>query len=242
MGVSRPSTTATLTAVVCATLLFGAGAPSGGATQPGAGGGSIRGRVTMPGAVSPGMLKVTTDEKICGLSVADEGIVADKAGGIAYAVVAVKGLAWSGPAAQSLHVVNKGCRFAPHVSVARPGAMIEVTSEDPTLHTTHLYAADNRSLFNIAIPVPGIVIKRPLEKSPGVVRLVCDTHPWMRAFIAVTADRSVVTEADGSFQILDIAPGSYQITIWHESLQASPQKVSVAAGQTAELNVTLTRR
>lgn len=241
MGVPRPGTTAALTVAVCTTLVFGAGAPTGGASQPATGGGSIRGRVTMPGASSSGTLKVTTDEKICGLSVADEGIVADKTGGIAHAVVAVKGLAWSGPAAQSLHVVNKGCRFVPHVSVARPGAMLEVTTEDPTLHTTHLYAA-NRSLFNIALPMPGIVIKRPLEKSAGVVRMVCDTHPWMRGFIAVTADRSVVTEADGGFQMLDVPPGSYEITIWHESLQASPQKITVVAGRTAELNVTLARR
>jgi hypothetical protein len=196
--------------------------------------------VVLPGASAPGTLKVTTDEKICGLSVADETVMADKSGGIAHAVVTAVGVAWSGPPAAP-HVVNKGCRFIPHVSVARPGATLEVTSDDPTLHTTHLYAGD-QSLFNIALPVPGIVIRRPLDRRPALLRLACDTHPWMRAYVLVAADRSVVTGTDGSFLIPDVPSGRRRIIVWHESLQAPAQDVAVTAGQTVELTITLTRR
>lgn len=214
--------------------------PTGGAGQAAIGSASsIRGRVSMPGAAPPGVLKVTVDENVCGPSVADEAVVADKAGGIAHAVVTVKGLAWTGPTG-ARRVVNKGCRFEPHVLVARPGTTLEIASEDATLHTTHAYSADKRSVFNIAVPMPGIVIKRTLEA--GVLRLACDTHPWMRGFIVVTADRSVPTGADGSFQIPDVPPGSYDVTVWHESLRAPSQRVAVVAGQPAELSFTLASR
>jgi hypothetical protein len=240
MGVSRSGAAAALIAggiFVAAALSTNSATPRATA----AAGGSIRGRVVMPGAPASGRLTVTTDEKVCGRSVADEAIVASTDGGIQYAVVTVKGLAWMG-ASPAVPVVNKGCSFVPHVSVARPGAALEVTSEDETLHTTHLYGGDGRSLFNIALPLTGIVIKRPLEKRPDVFRLACDTHPWMRGFISVTADRSVVTSADGRFDIPDIPPASYDVVIWHESLVAAPQKVTVAVGQTVDLTVTVARR
>jgi hypothetical protein len=195
----------------------------------------------MPGASPPGVLKVTTDESVCGSTVADEIMVADKAGGIAHAVVAVRGLAWN-RANAPIHIVNKGCRFVPHVEVAQPGAGLEVTSEDPTLHTTHLYAPDNQSLFNIALPMPGIVVRRSLQKSTGVLRIACDTHPWMRGFIVVTADRSAVTGLDGGFHIADLPPGSHEVSVWHESLQASPQKVNVTAGGTTDVTFVLAKR
>ena len=245
MGIPRTGLlAATLTIAAAAALIESrVDARAGGTSTSGAGqsagGGSIRGRVGTPGAAPSGALKVTVDEKICGSSVPNEEVAADSAGGIAYAVITVKGLAWTG-APVTPRVTNKGCRFVPHVSVARPGSTLEITNEDPTLHTTHGYSADKRSLFNIALPIPGIVVKRPLAL--GVSRFACDTHPWMRAFVAVTADRSVVTGADGSFRVADVPPGSYEVTVWHETLQASSQKVTVAAGQPAELNFTLARR
>jgi carboxypeptidase family protein len=116
-----------------------------------------------------------------------------------------------------------------------------VTSDDQTLHTTHLYAADGRSLFNIALPMPGIIIKRPLEKNAGVLRLACDTHPWMHGFVSVSNDRAVVTGNDGVFQIDDIPAGTHEVIVWHESLRASAQKVTVAAGQTVDLKFELAR-
>jgi hypothetical protein len=209
--------------------------------QAPAGTGSVRGRVTVTAPLPPGVLKVTTDEKVCGMSVADETIVSDKSGGIAHAVVAIKGLAWGRPS-PGVHVVNKGCRFVPHVTVAQPGAVLEVTSEDPTLHTTHLYAPDNQSLFNIALPMPGIIVRRPLQKSTGPLRMACDTHPWMRGFVVVSGDRSVVTGLDGVFNVADVPPGRHEISVWHESLQASPQTVSVSAGQATDVTFALVRR
>jgi plastocyanin len=203
--------------------------------------GSIKGRVIISAPLAARTVKVTSDDKICGSSVPDETIVADKSGGIAHALVTVKGLPWNGPAVNP-HIVNKGCRFTPHVGIARPGTTLEVTSDDQTLHTTHLYGADGKSIFNIALPMPGMMIKRPFDKNTGVLRLACDTHPWMQGFVAVSQDRGVVTGSDGVFQIDDVPPGTREVSVWHESLKGASQSVTVVAGGTADVQFVLAAR
>jgi hypothetical protein len=206
---------------------------------PAAGTGSLRGRVVVPSRPPQALLKVTVDDKICGLSIPDDSLVVDEKGGVAHAIVTVVGLAW--PAAgQPARVTNKGCRFVPHVQASRPGVSLEITSEDNTLHTTHAYGPDERSLFNVALPLPGLTITRPLDRVAGAVRFACDTHPWMRGFVLVSADRAVATGADGSFQVTDIPAGSYEVTVWHERLRGPAQRVAITAGQTSDTTFTLT--
>ena len=237
MGVSRSGSAAALI-VASVFLTVSVARPEGDARQRAAGSGSIRGRVTAPGAVATGSQKVTIDEKICGPSVPDEAIVLDNAGGLAHAVIVVKGLAWGETA--PARVTNKGCRFIPHVSVVRPGSTLEVTSEDGTLHTSHIYAPDGRSLFNIALPMAGLTVKRPVENMSGAARLACDTHPWMQGFVYVSADRATVSGADGRFVLADVPAGSYDLVVWHERLKVPIQRVSVAAGETVDINVIMT--
>ncbi len=239
MGVSRSGSFAALTAGGLVCLWFAAGSLDGRALQRGGGAtGSIRGRVLGSGAAATGALKVTVDERVCGATVPDEAVSLNKEGGVAHAVVVVKGLAWGAEAPARL--TNKGCRFAPHVTVVRPGAMLELTNDDPTLHTTHAYAADGRSLFNVALPVPGLVVKRPADKAAGATRVACDTHPWMQGFVYVSADRAVVSDADGRFAFADVPPGTYELTIWHERLKGAVQRVTVAAGQSVDAAFTVT--
>lgn len=240
MGVSRSGSFAALTAGALACLWFAAGSLDSWALQRGGSAtGSIRGRVLGSGAIATASpLKVTVDERTCGATVPDEAVVLDKEGGVAHAVVVVKGLAWG--EAAPVRLTNKGCRFMPHVTVVRPGTTLELTNDDPTLHTTHAYAADGRSLFNVALPVPGLVVKRPADKATGTTRVACDTHPWMQGFVYVSADRAVVSDADGRFAFTDVPPGTYELTIWHERLKGAVQRVTVAAGQSVDAAFTVT--
>lgn len=234
MGVSRLGSAAALIAAG-AVLAFTVASPEGWALQRAGGVGSIRGRVTSAAAGVTGSVKVTVDEKICGPSVPDDALVLDKEGGVAHAVVAVKGLAWGETA--PVRLTNKGCRFIPHVSVVRPGATLEVTSEDNTLHTTHAFAPNGRSLFNIALPLAGLTVKRPVDNAPGITRLACDTHPWMQGFVYVSPDRATVSGTDGRFVLADVPAGSYDLVVWHERLKGSAQRVTVAAGETVDVSL-----
>ena len=84
-------------------------------------------------------------------------------------------------------VTNEKCRFGPRVQLARPNANIRTTSKDPILHTTQAQLENGRTIFNVALPVPGLNINKPIGAA-GTVRLSCNTHPWMRGWMIVTDD------------------------------------------------------
>ena len=127
-----------------------------------------------------------------------------------------------------------------HSTNVCPGNRVRytVTSEDETLHTTHAYDDRARTTFNIAIPIPGLSIERPLHRQ-GVVRVECDSHRWMRAWVYVTDDIATVSGSDGRFDIGNVPPGTYELTIWHERYGGTSRTVTVWADATVEANFTL---
>lgn len=228
--------------VVVALLVAGAldgAAP--GVSAGGAGGaqsaGTITGRVTLSDAPAPRMVEVTADQAVCGAEVEDRAVVVDASGGLANAVVLVSGVPWSAvPPEASIN--NAGCHFVPRVQVLPTRTVVTIRSEDDTLHSTHAYDDRQRTLFNIAIPFPGLEVQRPLRR-PGPVRIECDSHGWMRGWVYVSDDVGTVTGADGRFALTGIPPGVHQLTVWHERYEGVTGQVTVAAGAAAEVDFTL---
>jgi hypothetical protein len=184
-------------------------------------------------------LRVTADIKVCGTQLPDEAIAIGPGGVLANAVIALTGVKVRTPYPDPL-VTNEGCRFVPRVQVARPGAPTRTTSKDPLLHTTNAQQDGGRALFNVGLPVPNLVVTRPLNGA-GLVRLTCNTHTWMRGFIVVTDDMAAVSGRDGRFELTGVPPGTYELKVWHEMLKAAPIKVTVTAGRTADLVIALSR-
>ena len=217
-------------------LGLAATAPFPGGAQ---GTGAVRGVVTMADPPPPGVLAVTTDQAVCGDTAPDEAIVADPAGHVANAVARLTGVPW--PAERPApRIDNAGCLFVPRVQIAPAGSRVLVTSQDDTLHSTHTYDDRNRTGFNIAMPFPGLEVHRPLRR-PGVVRVECDSHGWMRGWIVVSRDRGAVSGRDGVFVLADVPAGDHELTLWHERLRAAPRTVTVRAGETTEVAVVLDR-
>ena len=232
-----------LAAVVVGAVLCGVHVAAGtgrGVTEgqaPGASLGVIRGTVTIDDIPDAAMVEVTSDMATCGDEVEDRAEVVGASGGVANAVLIVTGAAWvvDPPAAV---VNNKDCYFQPRVQVAKTRSLVSVRSEDEALHTTHAYDDRGRTMFNIAIPIPGMVIERPLRR-PGVWRLECDSHGWMRGWVYVTDDIAAVTGPDGHFEISGVPPGTYELSLWHERYRGSAQSmtVTVTAGQDADVDL-----
>ena len=199
--------------------------------------GTVKGIVRVAAPTPAGTLKVTADYRICGETVPDKTVIAAPDGALANAVVIVGGLKAPQPTAVPT-VANAQCRFTPHVQVALPGGTLRVTNEDDTLHSTHAYADGTRSLFNIALPLMGFELDRPLN-ARGAVRLECDSHPWMSGYLYLTDERAMTTGTDGRFEFSGVRPGTYELHIWHERLEGVSQTVSVAAGESAEVTFVL---
>lgn len=199
--------------------------------------GTISGFVTVDEAPEQRVVSVTTDQVVCGNEVEDRATVVAHSGGVANAVVIVIGASW-GDAKPDPEINNAGCYFVPRVQVAATRSVVTVKSEDDTLHTTHAYDDRQRTLFNIAIPFPGLEIDRPLSR-PGPVRIECDSHGWMRGWIYVTDDIGTVTASDGGFELTGIPPGRYELQVWHEQYEGRSQPVMVSPGGAVEVSFKL---
>jgi Carboxypeptidase regulatory-like domain len=197
---------------------------------------SVQGVVTTR-VKPPRPLRVTFDQKVCGAEVPDQSVVVDGAGHLANAVITLVGVkARSAP--REVKVLNDRCAFVPRVQVAGSQATMKTSSNDPILHTTTVQLGDGRQLFNVALPVPGLEIVKPLEGT-GALRVGCSTHQWMRGWVYVTDDVAVVTGPDGRFTLPAVPPGTYRLRVWHESLKAADQTVTVVAGRPATVAVEL---
>ncbi|MFP6572652.1 MAG: carboxypeptidase regulatory-like domain-containing protein [Vicinamibacterales bacterium] len=201
--------------------------------------GSIRGIVTVADSVDATlrMVDVTADQSVCGERVEDRVVVVDPSGGLANAVIIVTGVPWNDTKPEPV-INNSGCYFVPRVQVAATRSVVMLTSEDDVLHTTHAYDDRQRTLFNIAIPLPGLEIERPLRR-PGPVRIECDSHGWMRGWVYVTDDIGTVTTSNGQFELADIPAGSYELTVWHEQFTGKSQHITVSPDGQTEASFTL---
>jgi hypothetical protein len=197
--------------------------------------GSITGTITTT-AKATAPVRVTIDQKVCGDQLPGEAVVVDTQGRLANAVVVVSGLKQQ-HSTEPL-IVNERCRFVPRVQLIAPKASVKTSSKDPILHTTNAQRDNGRSLFNVALPFAGITITRAISGT-GHVRLHCDTHPWMRAWMVVTSEAAAISGADGRFTIDNVPPGSYELRVWHEALTGAPQKVTVLATKPAEVTFQL---
>jgi len=205
-------------------------------------GGTLRGFVKMAGsAPKPPPAEISKFRDVC-KNVPNESLRVDPRGGLRYAVVTLEGIT-KGKAVEreAVHELdNLRCRFVPHVQAASVGQFLLLRNSDPILHTAHAYFRDGQPHFNVGL-YPGKVSRKPLV-SPGIVKILCEVHPWMSGYVVVTEHPyHAVTDLYGEYEIRDVPPGTYRLRVWHESLGAQEREVEVKAGAASKVDFTLSR-
>jgi plastocyanin len=202
-------------------------------------GATIRGTIKVDGKL-PKLppLEITKYKEVC-KDVPNESLVVGPGQGLRYAVVTLEGIT-RGKAAEkeAVHEVdNVKCRFAPHVSAASIGQFVLFKNSDPILHTAHASFAGGQPQFNIGL-YPGRVSRKPLITA-GIVKIRCEVHPWMAAYIVVTDHPyHFITDVYGEYELTDVPPGSYQLKVWHESLGTQEKRVEVKAATPQKVDFT----
>ena len=75
---------------------------------------------------------------------------------------------------------------------------------------------------------------------PGIVRVFCDIHSHMSAFILVFSHPYfAVTDSQGRYHIDNVPPGNYGVIAWNEGNASEPKAVIVPDGGAAELDFAL---
>ena len=203
-------------------------------------GGSISGKITFSGkAPAPRMVSIDKDQAVCGKEKASEELMVGKDGGIQNVVVRITGInsgkKWD--LTDEITIDQKGCRFAPHVSIFKPGATLVMLNPDGITHNMHTSSRKNPAL-NRAQPKYKETMKiKNAFKIPETIKLHCHIHEkWMVAWIIVADSPYIaVTDGSGSFKIDNVPPGDYTVDIWQEKFGSKTAKVSVKGG--SDVNV-----
>ena len=186
-------------------------------------GGVLQGTVRFgtPPRLEP--ITVSRNRDVCGDSKEPEELVLGSERGVRGSVILVGGVARGKPPVADVLLDSSKCLFVPHVSATTPGERARVKSSDALVHNPHGFLG-KPSVFNLALPRDQMIdITRRLTQ-PGVVRVVCDVHPHMAAWVVVhDSPYYAVTDERGAFRIEGLPPGSYKVTMWHEGCR--PQGV-----------------
>ena len=185
-------------------------------------GGTLTGVVRFTGT-APKLepIPVNKNRDVCGDQKPSEALVVGPDRGVKGSVILLEGVTKGKKATGDVMLDNHKCLFVGHVTAAGPGDRVRVKNSDPVLHNTH-GKLGKPTVFNLALPNKDqmIDVTKRLTK-PGVVRVLCDAHPHMMAWMIVhDSPYYAVTDDKGAFKIDGVPPGTYKVTLWHEGFRA----------------------
>jgi plastocyanin len=107
---------------------------------------------------------------------------------------------------------QRGEAFLPYVLAIGVGTSVDFTNSDQTYHNVFSLSKPRR--FDLGRYARGRSKSVRFDR-PGVVRVFCDIHSHMSAFILVFAHRFfATTDESGAFRIEGVPPGNYDLAVW----------------------------
>lgn len=139
-------------------------------------------------------------------------------------------------------LVTKNKDFAPRVLTIPVGATVIFPNEDPILH--NVFSVSPRNRFDLGLYSRGQGKTHTFD-SPGLVRVYCNVHPDMAAYLLVLdTPHHVQPNPDGSFRLEGLPPGPGTLTIWQERSRPWSQRLVIpqrGALQPLKVNMTVDR-
>ena len=145
---------------------------------------------------------------------------------VGRAVIWLEGGQLGGISPGTVQVIMTGKAFRPGVVVVPVGSTVFFPNLDPIDHNVFSLAADAR--FDLGFYGRGVARATPPFLSPGIIRVYCNIHPRMSAFVLVR-DNPYFTQPSGvgSFSIPNVPRGDYVLHVWHERSGEHEQEVIV---------------
>ncbi|HEX6975296.1 MAG TPA: carboxypeptidase regulatory-like domain-containing protein [Vicinamibacterales bacterium] len=131
--------------------------------------------------------------------------------------------------------------FVPHVLAIVAGTTVDFPNNDKTYH--NVFSLSKTRSFNLGRYAAGKSKSVRFDR-PGIVRVFCDIHSHMSAYILVFAHRYfVVADDEGRYRLDNVPPGTYTVVAWNESTPVETRRVVIPdSGGDVEVNFLLAKR
>ena len=118
------------------------------------------------------------------------------------------------PATVEIAITDK--TYAPHVVVVPVGSTVRFPNHDPFNH--NVFSLSEPNSFDLGLYGRGEAKSHTFDH-PGLVRVYCNVHPRMVAYVLVMENRYYAQPGnDGSFAIDNVPAGRYRLHVWHERI------------------------
>jgi plastocyanin len=115
--------------------------------------------------------------------------------------------------------------FVPHVLAITVGTTVDFPNNDRTYH--NVFSLSRPRPFDLGRYAAGRSKSITFDR-PGIVRVFCDIHSHMSAFILVLAHRYfAVTDDGGRYRIEGIPPGTYEVSVWNEAVPPASRTITM---------------
>jgi plastocyanin len=151
------------------------------------------------------------------------------------------------PPSEQAKMDQEKLTFIPHVLPILKGTKVAFANSDPVLHNVFWPKSDDGPYAgrNLGTWGKGQAKEVTFDKQ-GSVTLLCNVHPEMEGHIVVLQNPFfALLEADGAYEIKDLPPGEYTVKTWYpnpKKLKSKSAKVKITAGQSSQLDFSLSRK
>jgi plastocyanin len=128
--------------------------------------------------------------------------------------------------------------FVPYVVAVTVGSTVEFPNSDRIYH--NVFSLSKTKRFDLG-RYPRGQSRSVRFDQPGVVRVFCEIHSHMSAFVLVFAHRYfATTDAEGRYRIDGVPPGSYTLAAWNDGAVRARREVRLEdAGAAVEQDFTV---
>jgi len=194
--------------------------------------GSIRGRVELRRVAPP----VERRPSVSDLGAPPPRDISDRLRSVVYLESAPRGAFEQNEGGHAV-MDQRNETFVPHVLAITTGTTVDFPNSDRIYH--NVFSLSKTARFDLGRYAVGHSRAVRFDH-PGIVRVFCDIHSHMNAFILVFSHPFfAVTDADGRYRIDNVPPGTYGVIAWNEGVSSDAQTVTVPDGAAAELDFTL---
>jgi plastocyanin len=185
--------------------------------------GAITGRVDVRVAASP---DVRPDPAALGMGINRD--VQDRRRSVVYLESAPRA-AFEPGERRHARMDQRNERFVPHVLAITTGTYVDFPNDDKTYH--NVFSLSKTKEFNLGRYAAGHS-ESILFDQTGIVRVFCEIHSHMSAFILVFAHRFfALTDDEGRYRIDGVPAGSYNLLVWNETIRGDPPRRTVTIGE-----------